>query len=111
MHDSLMEGAWKVERQDGPAPAKRGAAWDKLYLEKGSFGSVRLAGVVGVGRLHFKTDIDEEAHTVRLLDISGTEAVSHELSASYVLADKKLHLEGQYKGGPFSLDLVRELPR
>jgi hypothetical protein len=94
-HDAL-EGAWIVERQSGTS-----SSWEKLYLEKGAYGSVRLAGRE---RVNFKTEVDESARTLRLFG-------DHEVVGTYTLAGKSLHLEGARDGAPFTLDLVRDLPR
>ncbi len=114
-HDAL-EGAWIVERQSGVQLPGANAAWERLYLEKGDYGFVRVSGGERVG---FKTEIDEHARSLRLYAVGsplgdirdGLRAARYELEGSYALDGKRLHVDGARAGVPFALDLVRDLPR
>ncbi len=111
-HADVLEGAWSIEQRAGLDDLLSvEGAWDKLYVEKGAYGLLR----VGDQRLRFRTDVDESARTLRLFDI-GTPATwrgagERELASTFETDGKHLHLEGTHDGKVFSMDLQRDLPK
>jgi hypothetical protein len=105
-HRDALEGAWRVDRCAGidDLLSEAPGAWDRVYFEKGDFGFVR----VGRERVHFRTLVDETAHTLSL-SFDGHE--SPVLEGTYEQREHEVHLAGNRDGKPFSLDLTREFPR
>jgi hypothetical protein len=79
--------------------------WEKVYLEKGAYGSVRVDGK----RMPFKTEVDERAKTLRLYELGGSPG-AHAVNARYELDGRHVHIEGSYDDTPFTLELLRDLP-
>lgn len=102
-HDPL-EGSWTVERIDGMSVNEGGPKWEKLYFEKGGYGFIRTPS----GREPFKLDVDERSRTIRLFEIGNG---SSELTGTYQLDVRALLIHGAREGSPYTIVLVRDLPR
>lgn len=111
-HSDPLEGAWTIEQRVGLDDLLSvEGTWDKLYMEKGDYGFLRL----GEQRLRLRTDVDERARTLRLFEIGSATtwrgAGERELVGTFVLDGKHLHIDGTHEGKAFSMDLIRDLPK
>src|SRR5581483_845744 len=97
---------WVVDRREGLDDLVEGATpWDKLYVEKGDYGFLR----VGPRRVPVRLEVDEPAHALRIWPVAGRDDAP--IEATFVLHEHALHLEGLPGGKRFSIDLTREFPR
>jgi uncharacterized membrane protein YphA (DoxX/SURF4 family) len=107
-----MEGAWNVQLRTGlDGLLGANGKWEKLYVEKGAYGFLRVNGE----SIPFKMEVDERARSLRLFDIGSPATCPgssvREFATTYRLDGKRLRIEGTYDGAAFSVDLTRDLPR
>jgi uncharacterized membrane protein YphA (DoxX/SURF4 family) len=104
----VLEGAWNVDRCSGVddvLPNVPGT-WERIYFEKGNYGFVRV-GPQRV-RVHFETEVDEPAHTLRLRQL-GQQATT--LEGTFEIHEHTARFAGSREGRAFSMELTREFPR
>jgi hypothetical protein len=82
--------------------AETPGAWDKVYLEKGDYGFIRIDKV----RVRFETNVDPVTRSIELKMANASRATA---KGAYVLSGNVLTIEGVLENHPFSLRLERDL--
>lgn len=102
-HEAVL-GAWAVDQHAGLDDLAEGASsWDKVYFEKGDYGSVRVRGK----RVRFTFEHDETTHCLRIV-LAGTAADDALVGVLDTNVDHARFV-GTRRGRPFELSLTREL--